>query len=164
MPRHKSATKQATTKRPNRTAKAVRHNARAVRRKQPDLQERVFKAFAGQADSLWSGFADQCRQFAEGFNNQLGAPELTVEADATTMRAAYPKGEAELVVTLDRAERYVQCWLKARCGIETCCSPNQLPVGMTVSDDALRFAYAGEVVTDERLAIMLLTQLTNGTL
>jgi hypothetical protein len=121
----------------------------------------VFRVFAEQADSLWSRFANQCRQFAEGFNTQLGAPALKVEADATTLRAAYPKGEAELVVTLDKAERYVECWVNSACGAEGGCSTNQ-PVGMTVRDNALHFAFGGEIVTDEHLAITLLTQLTNG--
>jgi hypothetical protein len=143
-------------------AKPRDRRAKALRRKRPDLQEHVFQVFAEQADSLWSGFAHQCRQFAEGFNNQVGAPELNLEADATTLRAAYPKGDAELLVTLDKTERYVQCWMNTGCGTEGCCSTNQPPVGMTVRDNALHFAFGGEVVTAEHLAITLLTQLTNG--
>jgi hypothetical protein len=157
-----------TTSRPKTLTRRSRVKARdrratTVRRKRPpDLQERMLQVFEEQADSLWSGFADQCRQFAEGFNHQLGGPELKVDADATTLRAVYPKGEAELFLTLDKAERYVQCWVNAGCGAEACCSPNQLPVGMTVRDDALHFAFGGEVVSDEYLAITLLTQLTSG--
>ena len=135
---------------------------RTKRHKRPDLQARVFRVFAAQADSLWSGFADQCRQFAEGFNDQLGTTELIVEADATTVRATYPKGERELLVTLDKAERYVQCWVNTGCGTEGCCGTSQPPVGMMVRDNALHFAFGGEAVTDERLAIALLTQLTSG--
>jgi hypothetical protein len=121
----------------------------------------VFLVFAQQADALWSGLAEQCRQFADGFNNQLGAPELTLEIDATTVRAAYPKGDAELFVKLDKAERYVQCWLNTDCA-DGNCTGDQPPVGMMVRDDSLHFALGGEIVSAERLAITLLTQLTGG--
>ena len=50
-------------------AKAARARKR---RKSPDLQAQVFRVFADQADSLWRGFTDQCRQFADGFNAHLG--------------------------------------------------------------------------------------------
>ena len=131
-------------------------------RQQPDVQAQIFQVFAEQADSLWSGLVDQCRQFADGFNNHVGAQELKIEADAATLRAAYPKGDAELVVTLDKIQRYVQCWVNAGCGANGCCTTDQPPVGMTVRGDALQFAFGGEIVTDEHLAITLLTQLTNG--
>ncbi len=132
------------------------------RRKQPDLQERIFQVFAEQADSLWSRLADQCRQFADGFNDKLGAPELQVEADATTLRAAYPRAEAELFLKLDKTERYLECWLNSGCATDGSCATCQRPVGLTVRGNTLQFALGGEVVSDERLAITLLTQLTSG--
>ena len=160
--RTRSHTRTTSTTRPKSRLRARTKPARARPRPKADLQARVFRVFARQADSLWSGFADQCRQFADGFNTQFGAPELTIEADATTLRAAYPKGDAELVVTLDKGERYVQCWINCGCDTHGNCSTNQQPVGMTVRGDVLHFAYGGDVVSDERLAIQLLTQLTNG--
>ena len=143
--------------------KATTKRARArPRRQQPDVQAQIFQVFAEQADSLWGGLVDQCRQFADGFNNHVGAQELKIRADATTLRAAYRKGDAELFVTLDKTLRYVQCWVNAGCDANGCCSTDQPPVGMTVRGDALHFAFGGEIVTDEHLAITLLTQLTNG--
>ena len=56
----------------------------------------------------------------------------------------------------------MECWINCGCDTHGNCSTNQQPVGMTVRGDSLHFAYAGDVVSDERLAIQLLTQLTNG--
>jgi hypothetical protein len=147
---------------PKRKTGAASSSRAKPRRRRPDLQERVFQVFAEQVDSLWSGLTDQCRQFADGFNNELGGTELRLEADETTLRAAYPRGDAELFVTLDRSERYLQCWLNTGCATYGTCLTNQTPVGLTVKDDALRLMLAGEVVSDEQLAITLLTQLTSG--
>ena len=122
----------------------------------------MFQVFADQADALWSRLAEQCRQFADAFNNQLGAHELHVEADATTLRAAYPKADAELFVKLDKTERYLQCWLNTGCATYGSCLTHQRPVGLTVTENALRFVLGGEIVSDEHLAIALLTQLTSG--
>jgi len=122
----------------------------------------MFRVFADQADTLWSSLTDQCRQFAHAFNRELGADELRVEADTTTLRAAYPKADTELFVQLDKTDRYVECWLNSGCTTYGSCATDQRPVGLTVKDDALRFVLGGEIVTEEQLAIMLLTQLTSG--
>ena len=155
--RSRAQNRQTKSKRTSRTTSS----RGKPRRKQDDLQQRVFQVFAEQADSLWSRLADQCRQFADGFNKQLGAAELMVETDATTLRAAYPKGDAELFVKLDRTERYVQCWLNTGCATYGSCCTDQPPVGMTVRGNALHFAFGGEIVSDEHLAITLLTRLTS---
>jgi hypothetical protein len=156
------------TGKPNRQTKS-KPKSRAVpssrgksSRKPLDLQTRAFRVFAEQVDPLWTGLADQCRQFAYGFNTALGAQELHVQAAPTTLRVAYPRGDAELFVQLDRAERYVQAMLNTGCATYGSCLTDQAAVGLTVNGNKLHFVLAGEVVSDERLAVTLLTQLTSG--
>ena len=127
-----------------------------------DLQKRAFRVFAEQADPLWAGLADQCRQFADGFNRALGAEELHIQAAPTTLRVAYPRADAELFVQLDKAERFVQAMLNTGCATYGTCLTDQPPVGLTVNGNELHFVLSGEVVSDERLAVILLTQLTSG--
>jgi hypothetical protein len=128
-----------------------------------DLQQRAFRAFANQADSLWSGLTNQCQQFAEGFNQAAGGPALQVHVESTTVRVAYPPGDAELFLQLDKDERYVQAWLNSGCTTYGSCLSDQLPVGLTVTGDELQFVLRGDIVSDEHVAVVLLTQLTSGT-
>jgi hypothetical protein len=150
-------------RRPTSNRKSRTVSARAkTRRSEDDLQARIFKVFAEQADSLWSDLTEQCRQFADAFNRELGANELQIEADDTMLRAAYPKGDAELFFRLDKGERYLQCWLNTGCAAYGSCATDQPPVGLTVTGGALHFALRGEIVSDEQLAIAMMTRLTTG--
>jgi hypothetical protein len=146
---------------PTKQPRAVSSRHRKSSRKEPDLQERTFQVFAEQADPLWTGLTHQCREFADGFNKALGAQELHVEAAPTTLRVAYPKGDAELFFQLDRAERYLQVRLNTEC-IDGSCLSDQPSVGLTVNGNQLQFVLAGDIVSEERLAVTLLTQLTSG--
>jgi hypothetical protein len=118
--------------------------------------------FAEQADSLWNGLADQCRQFAYGFNQAVGVPALHVLAEPTRLRVAYPQADAELLFQFDKTERYVQAWMNTGCATYGSCQADLLPVGLTVRGQELRFALRGDVTSDERLAVTLLKQLTSG--
>jgi hypothetical protein len=149
--------RQVTSKQKSRRAASPRKPSR----KQPDLQERLFRVFAEQAGPLWTDLTNQCQQFADGFNQAIGAAELQVQAAPTTLRVAYPRADAELFVQLDTVERYVQATLNTGCGPYGNCA-DQPAVGLTVNDNALRFVLAGEVVSNEQLAVALLTQLTSG--
>jgi hypothetical protein len=131
-------------------------------RKPLDVQQHVFRVFAAQADSLWDGLTDQCRQFAHGFNQAIGAPALQVLAEPTTLRVAYPQADAELFFQFDRGERFLQAWMNTGCATYGTCLTDLLPVGLTVRGKVLRFALKGDVASDEQLAVTLLTQLTSG--
>jgi hypothetical protein len=150
----------------SRAASSSRRKPSRSRRKpsrQPiDLQQRTFQVFAEQADSLWSRLTDQCRQFAYGFNQAVGAPALEVQAEPTTLRVTYPRGDAELFVQLDKVERYVQAWLNTGCVTYGSCLTAPLPVGLTVNGNELQFALGGDIASDEQVAVTLLTQLTSG--
>jgi hypothetical protein len=152
--------RQRTSKRKRRT---VSPSGRKSSRKTPDLQERAYQVFAEQADPLWNDLTDQCRQFADGFNQALGSSELHVETAGTTLRVEYPRAEAVLRLTLDKTERYVQATLDSGCAARGSCATDQPIVGLTVNGNDLRFVLAGEVVSNERLAVELLTKLTSPT-
>ena len=142
--------------------RAVSASRRKPTRKPLDLQKRAFQVFAKQVDPLWSGLTRNCREFADGFNNALGAEELHVEAAPDTLRVAYPRADAELTFQLDKAERFLQVWLNTDCAASGNCLTDQPAVGLTVNGGELQFVLAGEVISDERLAVRLLTQLTSG--
>jgi hypothetical protein len=161
------AVKRRTRKEVRRVKSKPRSRAASSSRRRPsrkplDLQQRTFQVFAEQADSLWSRLTDQCRQFADGFNQAVGAPALQVEAEPTKVRVAYPQGDAELFLQLDKAERYVQAWLNTGCATYGNCLTDQLPVGLTVNGNELQFVLRGDIASDERVAVTLLTQLTTG--
>jgi hypothetical protein len=118
--------------------------------------------FAEQADALWNRLADQCHQFANGFNGALGVPTLYVHADAKSVRVEYPQIDARLFFQLDRDERYLDAWISTGCATHGTCLTDRLPVGLTVNGDELQFVLGGDVISDERLAVSLLTQLTTG--
>jgi hypothetical protein len=159
---HKPRTrKQRRPTKSKQKSRAVSSSRRKPSRKAPDLQERTFQVFAEQAGPLWTGLTNQCREFADGFNRALGAQELHVESAPTTLRIAYPRGDAELFLQLDRAERYLQVRLNTEC-IDGSCLSDQPSVGLTVNGNQLQFVLAGDIVSDERLAVTLLTQLTSG--
>jgi len=158
-PDTKKGNRRGRSKPKSRTVSSTR---RRSSRKPLDLQAQVFKAFAEQVDSLWGGLAEQCRQFADGFNRAVEAPALMVQAEPTSLRVAYPRADAELFVQLDRDERLLQAWMNTGCATYGSCLTDQLPVGLTVRDSRLHFAMTGEVISDEHLAVTLLTQLTAG--
>ena len=142
---------------------AVSSSRRKSSRGGPDLQRRAYQVFAEQAVPLWNDLTYQCEQFAAGFNQALGSDELHVEAAGTTIRVAYPRADAVLSVALDKAERYVQATLDNGCADRGSCAADQPAVGLTVNGNDLRFVLAGEIVSNEQLAVELLTKLTRGT-
>jgi|SRR5271170_3629985 len=160
--RAKSKPKSRAKASPSKPGSRAAPSRRRAARKPLDLQERTFQVFAEQADSLWSRLTDQCQQFADGFNQALGAPALQVLAEPTTLRVAYPRGDAELFFQLDKVQRYVQAWLNTGCITYGDCLTDPLPVGLTVNGNELQFAFRGDVTSDEQLAVTLLTQLTSG--
>jgi hypothetical protein len=118
--------------------------------------------FAEQADSLWSRLAEECRQFAEGFNEALGSRGLEVHADRETLQVAYPQAEIELLMELDKSERYIQASFNSGPPSARSRFTDPLSVGLTVSGNQLRFVLGGDVVSEEHVAVTLLTQLTSG--
>jgi hypothetical protein len=151
----------------SRARSARKRTARAApkrpARKAPDLQEQVVRAFEQQVDSLLSRLADQCRQFAEGFNQAIGSTAaLTVAADRNVLRVSYPQAETELVMELDREERYLDTAIYSDLADGAYHFRDPLSVGLTVSDDKLQFVLTGDIVSEEHVAVALLRRLTSG--
>jgi len=163
MAQKRRAGKQKRQPKSKPKSRAVASSRRKSPRRRVDLQKRAFEVFAKQVDPLWSGLTTQCRQFADGFNKALGAEELFVQSAPTTLRVAYPRADVELLLQLDKAERFLQASLNTDCAASGTCVADQPSVGLTVNGNELQFVLRGEVVSDERLAVTLLTQLTRGT-
>jgi hypothetical protein len=145
---------------------SVASTRRRIERERDDLQRHVLRVFDEQADTLWARLAHHCREFASGFNQAVGSPALLVDADATTLRVAYPRAESELRIQLDKSDRLLLARLNLGCddaSVCTACSP-ALPVGLTVSGNQLQLVLRGDITADEQVAVTLLTELTNGTL
>jgi hypothetical protein len=127
-----------------------------------DVQQRVFRVFAKQVDSLWQGLTTNCQQFTEGFNQALGESALEMHVEPSLLRVSYPRGDAELLVQLDKDERYLQAWMNSGCVTYGSCLSDQLPLGLTVSGNELQLVLSGDVASGEHVAVTLLRQLTCG--
>ena len=110
-----------------------------------------------------TGFGSTTDQVCVPISSTLVTIMSSVEAAATTIRVAYPRADAVLSVALDKAERYVQATLDNGCADRGSCAADQPAVGLTVNGNDLRFVLAGEIVSNEQLAVELLTKLTRGT-
>jgi hypothetical protein len=163
--RRAGAVKTSRTRATRGKAPRTRSSRKRPSRKPVDLREHHLAVYAKQIDSLWNRLADQCRQFATGFNQAAGGSVLEIQQpNPMTIRAAYPRAEMELVLTLDKQEGYIDGVMNV--GLPADGELFQVPigVGLTVSDSTLRFVRKGDIVSDEFVAVDILTQLTSGNL
>ena len=114
--------------------------------------------FDRQVQAAWDRFGQECRQFAEGFNHEVGSRQLHVEVNPDVVTATFASG-AEVVIQVDRTQRQVACWMRSRCAAFGSCIVDQPPVGLTIERGQLRFVYRAKVVAEDDLAVELLTDL-----
>lgn len=126
-------------------------SARKTRQRASDLFDR-------QIDTLWSGLGSQCQEFADGYNHELGIRELDVYRHADLIVVRFADG-GELGVQLDRVHRAVSGWISSGCATGRC-SIESPPLGLAIQKGRLRFAYAARGISEEDLAVRLLSQLT----
>lgn len=134
---------------------------RTARRKSraPSAAERAFDVFDRQIDALWERLTNECRHFAQGFNQEMGAHQLLVESiDAGVMVRLTTDG-AEAFFQLDRTGRHVSVVLRTACTNFGSCITDQAPVGLTILGGQLRLLFRGEAVSEEELAVKILTDL-----
>ena len=134
---------------------------RTARRKSrtPSAAQRAFDLFDQQIDPLWDRLTNECRHFAEGFNQEIGAHQLLVESfDAGVMVRLTTDG-AEAFFQLDRTGRHVSVVMRTGCTNFGSCITDQAPVGLTILDGQLRLLFRGEAVSEEELAVRVLTDL-----
>ena len=115
--------------------------------------------FDQQIDSLWDRLANECRQFAEGFNQEIGAEQLRVESHPAGVMVKLTTDGAEVFFQLDRTERHVSVAMTTGCTSFGSCITDQAPVGLAIMEGQLRFLFGGNAVSAEELAVKILTDL-----
>ena len=121
--------------------------------------QRAFDVFDQQIDPLWESLTNECRHFARGFNQEMGAQQLLVESIAAGVMVRLTTDGAEAFFQLDRTGRYVSVVLRTGCTNLGSCITDQAPVGLTILGRQLRFLFRGEAVSEEELAVKILTDL-----
>ena len=121
--------------------------------------QRAFNLFDQQIDPLWERLTDQCRHFAQGFNQEMGAHQLLVERIDAGLMVRLTTDGAEAFFQLDRTGRHVSVAMTTGCTNFGSCITDQAPVGLTILDGQLRFLFGGQAVSEEELAVKILTDL-----
>jgi len=121
--------------------------------------QRAFDVFDRQIDSLWDRLTNECRHFAQGFNQEMGAHQLLVERIDAGLMVRLTTDGAEAFFQLDRTGRHVSVAMTTGCTNFGSCITDQAPVGLTILSGQLRFLFRGEAVSEEELAVKILTDL-----
>jgi hypothetical protein len=122
-------------------------------------ETRAFDVFDQQIDTLWNRLANECRQFAEGFNHEMGADQLRVESHPAGLMVRLTSDGAEAFFQLDRTERHVSVAMSTGCTNFGSCITDQAPVGLAILNGQLRFLLRGSAISEEELAVRILTDL-----
>jgi hypothetical protein len=139
--------------------KAARSRRQSSAPKRKAAQERGLEIFDQQIDAVWTRFTSECGQFAEGYNQELGSHQMQLEENPAGLMVKLPSDGAEVFFQLDRTERHIQCVMSSGCTSFGSCITEQAPVGLTIMDGRLQFVYNGHVVSEEELAVNVLTRL-----
>jgi hypothetical protein len=140
-----------------KAAKATRPTVTKAGRRAAEKQ--ALALFDRQIGPLWDRLTDQCQQFARGFNQEMGADQLHVERNPAGLMVRLPTDGAEAFFQLDRDARHVSVMLSTGCTSFGSCITDQAPVGLAILDGQLRFLFGGAAVSEEDLAVRILTDL-----
>jgi len=122
-------------------------------------EKRAFEIFDRQIGPMWDRLSDRCRQFAEGFNKEIGADQLRVESNPAGLMVRLTTDGAEAFFQLDRTARHVSVAMSTGCTNFGSCITDQAPVGLAILDGQLRFLFGGSAISEEELAVRILTDL-----
>jgi len=138
---------------------ASRKNGRTAAAKRATIaQQRAALAFEQQIEDVWNRFGQECAQFAEGFNSEMGAHHLHVECNPDTIVANFRMG-GEVLVQLDRQHSQIGCFITSQCGDFGSCVVEQPPIGLAVEGERLRWVYGATPIAEADLAVKLMTEL-----
>jgi hypothetical protein len=162
--KRRSAQKGRTSAQKGRTAaqkvRAARRQGPAASSKQRKAAEkRAFDLFDRQIDPLWNRLENECREFAEGFNREMGADQLRVESNPAGLMVRLMTDGAEAFFQLDRTARHVSVAMTTGCTNFGSCITDQAPVGLAILDGQLRLLFGGGAISEEELAVKILTDL-----
>lgn len=152
-------TKRATARRHKGTKATKAGRPTATRQGRQAAEKQAFALFDRQIDPLWDRLTDQCRQFARGFNQEMGADQLHIESNPAGLMVKLPSDGAEAFFQLDRDARHVSVMLSTGCTSFGSCITDQAPVGLAILDGQLRFLFGGAAISEEDLAVRILTDL-----
>jgi hypothetical protein len=122
-------------------------------------EQRAFELFDRQIEPMWGRLENECRQFAQGFNQEMGADQLRVESNPAGLMVRLTTDGAEVFFQLDRTARHVSVAMTTGCTNFGSCITDQAPVGLAILDGQLRFLFGGSVISEEELAVKILTDL-----
>jgi|SRR5215204_4203718 len=152
----------AVRQRSTKTASAGRRAAgrpAAKRGARQAAERHALAVFDQQIGPLWDRLVDQCRQFAHGFNQEVGANQLQVESNPAGLMVRLPADGAEAFFQLDTSERHFAVAMSTGCTSFGSCITDQAPVGLAILDGQLRFLFGGRTISEEDLAVRILTDL-----
>ena len=144
-----------------RTVRAARQRQGPIAssKERKAAEKRAFEVFDQQIGTLWDRLTTECNQFAEGFNREMGADQLRVESNPAGLMVRLTTDGAEAFFQLDRTARHVAVALTTGCTNFGSCITDQAPVGLAIMDGQLRFLFGGSPITEEELAVRILTDL-----
>jgi hypothetical protein len=122
-------------------------------------EQRAFDVFDQQIDPLWNRLTNECRQFAQGFNQEMGAHQLLVESTAAGLMVRSTTDGAEAFFQLDRTGRHVSVAMTTGFANLGSCITDQAPVALVILGGQLRFLFRGDAISEEDLAVKILTDL-----
>jgi hypothetical protein len=122
-------------------------------------EQRAFELFDRQIEPLWGRLENECRQFAQGFNQEMGADQLRVESNPAGVMVRLMTDGAEVFFQLDRTARHVSVAMTTGCTNFGSCITDQAPVGLAILEGELRFLFGGSTISEEELAVKILTDL-----
>ena len=148
----------------SRTATRKPRVARSKPAAAPESSSRVpaewaLKLFDEQIDPLWGQLGRECQEFAEGFNTEMGAAQLHVDSGPEIILVKFAASGAEVYVQLDKTQRVIECIMSSRCAEYGSCLVEQSAVGVMIEDGQLRFVLGSSPMSEEELAVKLLTEL-----
>jgi hypothetical protein len=162
MAQQKRGTAPKKRRTPSQKGRAAARKGRAALQalqERSTAEQRAFAVFDQQIDPLWDRLTNQCRQFAQGFNQEIGAHQLSVESIAAGLMVRSTTDGAEAFFQLDRTGRHVSVAMTTGCTNFGSCIRDQAPVGLTILGGQLRFLFRGQAVSEEELAVNILTDL-----
>ena len=138
---------------------ARRRGSTASPKARKAAEQRAFELFDRQIEPMWGRLENECRQFAQGFNQEMGADQLRVESNPAGLMVRLTTDGAEVFFQLDRTARHVSVALTTGCTNFGSCITDQAPVGLAILEGQLRFLFGGSVISEEELAVRILTDL-----
>ena len=163
----RSASQETRGRSASQKGRRAAQNVRAAQRRRPTAsmnelkaaEKRAFDVFDRQIDPLWDRLTTECRQFAVGFNQEMGADQLRVESNPAGLMVRLTTDGAEAFFQLDREARHVSVATSTGCTNFGSCITDQAPVGLAILEGQLRFLFGGGAVSEEELAVRILTDL-----